>query len=1042
MCLELPASKRVIVLADMYLISTLSSPSSNFILAGLLHLQHETSTTYISIMRIPLYLSGVSRVKNARSRSLGPTNNDKVRVIARRTQDALRDDDEDPATVRHHGLFFDSAIGRIRRSSSRLISVFRGGNATIGQHSLRLSPTAEDATDIFVPSAVLKALSQCQTPPPSDTEEQPHNVSNKTTNELSKMSLDNAPICSEKLLRFDGPAEPGTTRRYSTVNRKKSTPALSLLRKLSFSPATTTVHHRPLVRSRSSTYAEAPGGLPDPTPLELPQIPKNTQSSSRFTSPSTLPTPPTSPTTPASTAPTSVFTDPVARSGSTTSRLYQRDSPPKLPFQGLGPLQLGESAPFWLDSALSSPDPMVPTIATIEKIASTKVYFETHYNSILAENTSPRSMRRLTFERALNFTAITNEERQRRRDDWYQAESNHLRHNRSIRANSYVRRTRKGFPSTKYECVRVLGKGSFGLVRLVREKSISSNDESGRIPATDGASSQDMITPGSSDDTCIIGVNGSSTSSQKKVYAMKVIRKSEMLRNSQEAHLRAERDFLVASENSRWVVPLVASFQDSVNLYLVMEYMVGGDFLGLLLREDVLDESITKWYIAEMILCIEETHKMSWIHRDVKPDNFLITASGHLKISDFGLAFDGHWAHNQTYYNDQRYTLIDHFNIEVRGDDQDIQEELNKVGVFADPLNVPSQSGVEETKRPLPPKLDWLNGRHMRKFARSVVGTSQYMAPEVINGDCYDGRCDWWSVGIIMYECMYGSTPFFNEDRNLTKERIKYHKHYLRFPNRTRIARPNSAVGGYFLADVTVPAIELMRSLLEDKEWRLSSPRYRCNDSPRSRAPGLRYPRHINALGPRPGFVFANDAEDIKTHEFFSGIDWEMHHLTRPPFVPKVGDRDIAKYFDDEKDILSSNSHDSSTGAEEMGLTANSLKPLDNQRRTRSADHAVPESPYPRWNLPQPHVAGAQGKPVKPRKEKKRPRDRLLRDPALAKTVMEIRKRNAFVGYTWRSARHGALLGGGNTNGVLVAGERMSVDGIWSRVDVSGALFS
>jgi len=128
---------------------------------------------------------------------------------------------------------------------------------------------------------------------------------------------------------------------------------------------------------------------------------------------------------------------------------------------------------------------------------------------------------------------------------------------------------------------------------------------------------------------------------------MKVIRKSDMLRNSQEGHLRAERDFLVAAENSRWfvthksfcqqkaykwliirVVPLIESFQDLNNLYLVMEYMPGGDFLGLLIRDNVLSEAVTKWYIAEMILCIEEAHRLRWIHRDVKPDNFLISASG------------------------------------------------------------------------------------------------------------------------------------------------------------------------------------------------------------------------------------------------------------------------------------------------------------------------------------------------------------------------------------------------------------------------------
>lgn len=114
-----------------------------------------------------------------------------------------------------------------------------------------------------------------------------------------------------------------------------------------------------------------------------------------------------------------------------------------------------------------------------------------------------------------------------------------------------------------------------------------------------------------------------------------------MLRNSQEGHLRAERNFLVAAEGSKWVIPLIAAFQDSRHLYLVMDFCIGGDFLGLLIRKNILSEQITKWYLAEMILCVEEAHKMKWIHRDVKPDNFLIGADGHLKISDFGLAFDG-----------------------------------------------------------------------------------------------------------------------------------------------------------------------------------------------------------------------------------------------------------------------------------------------------------------------------------------------------------------------------------------------------------------
>lgn len=127
----------------------------------------------------------------------------------------------------------------------------------------------------------------------------------------------------------------------------------------------------------------------------------------------------------------------------------------------------------------------------------------------------------------------------------------------------------------------------------------------------------------------------------RQVYAMKVIRKADMLRNSQEGHLRAERNFLVAAEGSKWVISLITAFQDNKHLYLVMDFCIGGDFLGLLIRKNILSEQITKWYLAEMVLCVEEAHKMKWIHRDVKPDNFLIGADGHLKISDFGLAFDG-----------------------------------------------------------------------------------------------------------------------------------------------------------------------------------------------------------------------------------------------------------------------------------------------------------------------------------------------------------------------------------------------------------------
>ena len=157
-----------------------------------------------------------------------------------------------------------------------------------------------------------------------------------------------------------------------------------------------------------------------------------------------------------------------------------------------------------------------------------------------------------------------------------------------------------------------------------------------------------------------------------------------------------------------------------------------------------------------MVLCIEEAHRMNWIHRDIKPDNFLITSSGHLKISDFGLAFDGHWTHNQSYFNEKRYGLLRDLDVDITGDAQDVQEDTERQAkrrVSGRSNSVTSiRRRLEKRDMADGPILDYLNHCQRRQFAKSVVGTSQYMAPEVIKGENYDGRCDWWSLGIILYE--------------------------------------------------------------------------------------------------------------------------------------------------------------------------------------------------------------------------------------------------------------------------------------------------
>ncbi|KAL0254917.1 hypothetical protein SLS55_009441 [Diplodia seriata] len=695
-------------------------------------------------------------------------------------------------------------------------------------------------------------------------------------------------------------------------------------------------------------------------------------------------------------------------------------------------------------------------------MAPAKVFFETHYNTLLSSEPTSRQERCRLVESQLALHPMSREEKAERMRLWRLQESRHLRQTRALMSKSLARRKTRGISVAGYELVRVLGKGSFGVVRLVKERQPSHP----KYPSTEQTESDIERLDGKDDEP------GRYDPSKiaRRVYAMKVIQKSKMLRNCQEGHLRAERDFLVASENSRWVVPLIASFQDSANLYLVMEYMVGGDFLGLLMRQDILDESTARWYIAEMILCVEEAHKMKWIHRDIKPDNFLITASGHLKISDFGLAFDGHWSHNQTYFNEKRYTLLKKFGIDVRGDDQDAAEGSSPgskhpgfSNIFGRSQRMPSMFHLNNQPMKEPPGKEynpvlWMNRHQKRRLAKSVVGTSQYMAPEVIRGEEYDGRCDWWSIGIILYECLYGQTPFYCQDRKDTKQKIAHHNHFLSFPQDQRWGgAPAARVP---LAPVTYAAVNLMKCLLTDKEIRLSSPRYRENDIRHDCLPhyhqhshhrsfSMRSPaasvlqhsstvpttspfsaaqRHVSAnVSPltQPSnqryFVFADDAREIKEHVFFHGIQWDRLHAMRPPFVPHIrAGQDLTKYFDDETQILSSGDDATDPDADSTLSVDDEGQPHDGQPHDGNVSHedgeidplkdpALAETRNEEdknngrhWEEENEISKEKKKNRAKENKEKRRARDKLLRDPRFKRPVMEVRKNGAFLGYTYR----------------------------------------
>ncbi|KAK3986679.1 kinase-like domain-containing protein [Cladorrhinum sp. PSN332] len=529
-------------------------------------------------------------------------------------------------------------------------------------------------------------------------------------------------------------------------------------------------------------------------------------------------------------------------------------------------------------------DQITPSILTVERAAAAKINLETYYQELLCSGPSGREIRTQLLEAHLlslsrhrrHGTTLTEAEIQAIKARFYRRESEYLRETRVLKTKS-IRALggpkKSAMAMNDYEELRILGKGSFGVVKLVREK-----DKRGQV------------------------------------YAMKCIRKGDMLKTQQEGHLKAERDFLIASEGSRWIIQLVASFQDVRNLYLVTEYMPGGDFLGFLIRENVLEESVARFYVAEMILCVEAAHSLKFIHRDIKPDNFLISGSGHLKISDFGLAFDGGWLHDMAYYNSHRYSLVNKLGIVVEGDEKDKSDMRSMQETMKWTSHVMTGIEKHQSMKEGEEVLNWRNRCGNRAAARSVIGTSQYMAPEVVLGDNYDARCDYWSVAIILYECLYGQTPFYSEEgRNLTKKNILEHKEKFRFPAR---GRP----GG--VQNVSTRCKDLMASLITDKEHRLCSKRYKMKDFGGGTSAAALYAggsaSNLPCAGGGPSssnvslsaarisrdyagrYVFPYDAEDIKGHKWFRSIPWERLHQMTPPHVPRLQSCDDTAYFDDK----------------------------------------------------------------------------------------------------------------------------------------------
>ncbi|ETI19280.1 hypothetical protein G647_09112 [Cladophialophora carrionii CBS 160.54] len=292
-----------------------------------------------------------------------------------------------------------------------------------------------------------------------------------------------------------------------------------------------------------------------------------------------------------------------------------------------------------------------------------------------------------------------------------------------------------------------------------------------------------------------------------------------------------------------------------------------------------------------------------------------------------------------------------------------------------------------------------------------------------------------------MYECLYGYTPFACDDRHQTKLKILSHKKTLIFPQPQDVPEPS------------IEALDLMMSILVEKEKRLCSRQYQFNDYCRKIQDGkmVRQDADKTHQDYQGQFVYDGDAEDIKRHAFFRGIDWDTMHLRRPPYIPRVKGWEDTKYFQEEEPISDIDTATTVEEARPPTAMENAVQPSKSKstqasQHQQEGQHIVPSMGLkvaPHQDVPVPDadlqpvrglknpllpaiVNGAPStgatlveigghvdpppengamentKPKPKRKEKKRPRDIILRDPVTGPPALEMRKLGAILGYEYR----------------------------------------
>ena len=456
-------------------------------------------------------------------------------------------------------------------------------------------------------------------------------------------------------------------------------------------------------------------------------------------------------------------------------------------------------------------------------------------------------------------------------------EGNRLRRP-SRESGSTLRASRRQLAPEDFETLGVLGRGAFATVYLSRKRD-------------DGA-----------------------------VYAVKKMRKSDLVSRG---HVeRAWTEWMVQSEadGNEWLVKLHFCFQTAEHVYLVMDYVPGGDLMGLFMRLDTLPEKEARFYAAQTVRAIESLHKLGYAHRDIKPDNLLLDASGHLKLADLGLAKctvsqlssrrsskgssaggggggegtpGGGGGGSEPGSPNAERMLANLAGAPVTSPTPPTPPATdptasataasNGAAAAGSPPSAPAATtttivGVQTPPAPPPPITTATSSSSTIAAAASSsssstlgaassnpatfhptatprsrgdlysrVGTPDYMAPEVLSRTGYGRECDWWSFGCILYEMLIGYAPFYAESAQETADKVLHHSETLAFPPEVQTSSE---------------ARHLIMQLLTKREDRIG-------------------------------------VDEIKSHPFFEGVDWEGLREETPPHTPTILSETDTQHFEE-----------------------------------------------------------------------------------------------------------------------------------------------